>query len=287
MICGRWRSLGIFAGAWVAAIAAASLVNGGYNTVMAPLLAMKLGIVQANTFGTNLVSEFQPSNAPFIGLVVPIIILTVKWLRGALLRRELLQVDLCFVVITWIMGLYVGRFWIEWGLPALAVWLTRQIRDGLDLKPSGLQRRWESVGLFAVAASVMYLAQTADSGGRWTNPLRYPLLWTPLHEFVAELPEEGGTLYSVEMGTFYGIFHRLPQANFRFALAMEPGVMPTSDLKVLRAVQSTGRLVEYKPWFDKMTSKDRILIRQASKPEWPQVEFRQFFDGWMGRKVPP
>ncbi len=63
--------------------------------------------------------------------------------------------------------------------------------------------------------------------------------------------------------------------------------MPPEDLKVLRGVQSTGRLSEYKPWFDKMTSRDRILIQQSSKPEWPEMEFHPFFGGWMGRKATP
>jgi hypothetical protein len=86
------------------------------------------------------------------------------------------------------------------------------------------------------------------------------------------------------LGAFYTIFHRLPNARFKFAMAMEAGAMPPDDLKVLRAVQSTGKLEAYKPWFDKMTPKDRILIQQAAKPEWTGIEFHRYFSaGWAGR----
>jgi hypothetical protein len=112
------------------------------------------------------------------------------------------------------------------------------------------------------------------------------MMWSSADEIERELPEDGGILYSTEMGVFYTLFHRFPNAHFKYALAMEAGAMPPEDQKVYREVQSTGKLEAYKPWFDKMTAKDRILIQYATKPEWPGIEFRKFFSGWMGRKAP-
>jgi len=284
VVCRRWSSLRIFVGAWAGAIAVACLVNGPYNGVVAPVLGLQLAFLHADTFRSNLVTELQPSGAPVITLLMAAMYLGLKVVRGASWRSEILRVDVCFVILGWTLGLYVGRFWIEWGLPALIVWLTKEIRDGLDLKASGLARPLETLGVFGLAACILYLTQTVDLRGRYTNSLRNPMLWAPVTDLEAELPEEGGILYLTDMGAFYTIFHRLPDAPFKFALAMEAGAMRPEDLKVYRAVQSTGKLEEYKPWFDKMTPKDRILIQQATKPEWSGIEFHKFFAGWMGRK---
>jgi hypothetical protein len=109
------------------------------------------------------------------------------------------------------------------------------------------------------------------------------MMFAPTSEIAAELPEDGGILYSTQMTVFYTLFHRFPNSHFKYALAMEAGAMPPEDQKVFRDVQSTGKLDAYKPWFDKMTSKDRILIQQATEPVWPGFEFHKFFSGWMGR----
>ena len=287
IVCRRWRSVLIAAVALAMSIAAASLFNGWYNTVLVPLLNLKLALLQANTVGTNLVGELQPTGGGYLSLVVVMFFLTVKFLRGANLRTEIFQVDFCLMLMAWMMGLYVMRFWLEWGLPAMAVWMSRQIRDGLQLKMSGLPRHWETVGLFALAAGILYLGLTANTGGRYTAALRNPLLMASLEDFASELPEEGGVLYSVNMTTFFAIYHRMPHAKFKFSTAFETGIMPPEDLKVLRAIQSNGLVRDYKPWFVKMTSKDRILLNAPAKPVWPEMEFKQLYGSWIGRKIPP
>jgi hypothetical protein len=167
------------------------------------------------------------------------------------------------------------------------VWLTKEIQGALRVSPSGLERSMETVGVFALAAAIFYLSETADTRGRYSSVLRYPLLFSPASDLEAELPEDGGVLYSADMGAFYAIFHRFPNAKFKFVLAMESGFMPPDDLKVLRAIQfSSGRLEEYKPWFNRMTDKDRVFLQQDAKPEWPGFEFRKVLTGWMGRKNP-
>jgi hypothetical protein len=285
IVCRRWRSMLIAAVALAMSIAAASLINGWYNTLLVPLLELKLALLQANTLGTNLVGEFQPSGGAYLSLVVVMLFLTAKCLRGANLRAEIFQVDFCLMLVAWMMGLFVVRFWAEWGLPAMAVWMSRQIRDGLELKLSGLSRHWETIGLLALAAGILYLGLTANLGGRYTQVLRNPLLMAPIEDFASELPEDGGVLYSTNMGTFYTIYHRLPQAQFKFSTAFEPGILPPEDLNVLREIQSNGLLRDYKPWFEKMTSKDRIVLNAPAKPEWPEMEFKPFYGGWIGRKT--
>jgi hypothetical protein len=284
-LCQRWRSLRIFLVAWVAAVGVACLVNGLWNGLITPIMGLWLGFLQANTFGTNLVSELQPSGAPWIGLLVPALIIAIRAFRGLPVRDQLMTVDAWFVIVAWTLGLYVGRFWVEWGLPALAVWITRQAAATLDITARGMRRTNETLLVFGLVAAVFYVSLTVDLRGRYTNVLRHPMLWAGAEEIEGELPEEGGILYSTDMSAFYILFQRFPEAKFKYALAMEPGSMRPEDQKVLRSVQSTGKLEEYKPWFQKMQPKDRILIYQSTKPEWEGIEFRKFFSGWMGRKV--
>ncbi len=285
VLCRRWRSLATLGVAWPAAVVVAMLVNGPYNSILTPFLGLKLGVVNANTLGPNLVSELQPSGAPYVTLLAVAVILVFKTLRGARPRDELLQLDLCFALLAWTLGLYIARFWVEFGLPALLVWLTRQIRDGLNVGLAGMPRPHDTVAVFALGAVMMYLIQTADIGGRFTNVLRNPAMWAPAGDLLKVLPEDGGIFYSTDSRSFFVLFHRLPHAKFKYATAMEPGVMLPEDLKVLRAVQSRGTVNEYKPWFEKMTPKDRIFIQQSAKPEWPSIEFRPFFGGWIGAKT--
>jgi len=282
----RWRSLVLMAGAMAASIATATVLNGWYNTLLVPLLVLKHALFQANLIAPNLVGELQPSGGAYASLVVVALFLIVRCLRGTDPRTEIFQVDFCLMLLAWIMGLFVLRFWIDWGVPAMAVWMSRQIRDGLDLKPSGLTRHRDTIALVAVAAGIFYLGLTANLYGRYTHVLNNALLMKPVADFAADLPEDGGILYSADMRVFYSLYFRLPHAKFRYSTGFEPGIMPPDDLKVLRAIQSSdGAVPAYKPWFDKMTGKDRVFLSAAAKPSWPKMEFKEFYGFWMARKI--
>lgn len=285
VMVGRWRSLAAFVAGWGLALGTTCILNGWYNAIVLPVEIVRLAVLQGGTLGTNLVSELQPSGAPVMGLVGMALMLLARKAMGHDLREELRAVDFAFVATAWVMGLYVSRFWVEWGLPAMAVWFARQIGVALGFGFEGLQRRAVPPIILTLAAAAFFLAQTADLGGRYTNSLRNPLLIAPVEEIAADLPDAGGVLYSTDMGAFFAIFHRLPTRPFRFATGMEAGLMPADDLKVLRAIQTTGATSDYKPWFDKMRPIDRVLLRSPSMPQWPGMQFTRFYNAWMGRKI--
>jgi hypothetical protein len=134
----------------------------------------------------------------------------------------------------------------------------------------------------------LYLAVTADFGGRYTESLKVPLLSHPVEEFRSLLPDAGGILYCATMQEFYRLYYRLPEAHFRFSTGFEPGMMPPEDLKVMRAIQFSDGLVKaYEPWFNKMTARDRVVLFLSTKPQWPGIEFSSFYTLWIGKKVPP
>lgn len=286
-VCRQWRAIGAFLAGWALALVVTGLVNGWTNGLLLHIDFLRVSFLQGGTVGPNLVSELQPSAAPVQGLLAMAVVLLLRRSAGREQREEWLTVDLAFVVTTWVLGLYVSRFWIEWGLPAMAVWFTRQIGDGEGFGFAGMHRRPVPPVLVGVAAATFYLGLTADVGGRYTNTLRNALLITPIDELSAELPEDGGVLYTTEMAYFYGIFHRLPNLKFRYVTGMEPGLMPAEDLKVMRAIQSSGLVRDYKPWFDKMRPVDRVIVRGSTAPQWPEMEFKPFYGSWIGHKVRP
>jgi hypothetical protein len=284
VFCRRWRSFFSLLMAGAMAMVLATLMTGSaYNIWQFPFFVI------INSFGsdylivTNLVGEFQPSGAPVLVLFAVAGLLAVKHFKGGRLRDEFQQVDFVLMVLMWLLGLKIMRFWVDWGVPAFMVWSCRQVISfGLDryLSPR------DQFGLAACASLALYLGMSADLGGRYTYALKSPLLTKPVEEFRHHLPPEGGILYCTDMGVFYKLYYRLPQARFRFTTGFEPGMLPPDDLKTLRYIQFNDGLIEsYKSWFEKMTDRDRILFYYQGKPEWPGFKFEQFYTAWIGRKL--
>jgi hypothetical protein len=287
VICRRWRTLGAFAAGWGLALGVTVVLNGWYRAIVLPVEILQLALLQGGTLVVNLATENQPTGGPIHGLLGMGLTMLAHKAAGRDLRGSLLAPDFILVVITWILGLYVGRFFVEWGLPAMTVWYTRHIADGLESGVLERHLRHGSLILVLAASGVLYLGQTADLGGRYTGGLRNPLMTAPIAEIIPDLPKPGGVLYAPDMGVFYSLFHRLPNAPIRYALAWEPGVMPADDLKTFRAIQTSGLVRDYAPWFTKMTPADRVLVRNTTEPEWPGMAFSRFYGYWIGRKVTP
>lgn len=287
--CRSWRAIGALAAGWGIALAATCLLNGWYNAIVLPIDVLRLALLEGGAPVPLLATELQPTGAPMLGLMGMAVTLVARRAAGHDVRHAVQAVDFAFVVTAWIAGLYVGRFWVEWGLPAMAVWFTRQLAESLEIGFVGGAFQRRTAGMVGISAVVLFLSQSADLGGRYSNTLRNPLMTAPVSEFASDLPDPGGILYSPDMGTFYTIFHRIPTLQFRFSTAMEPGLMPAADLKVLRAIQSSNLSMvrEYQPWFDKMTMADRVMIRSTTEPEWPGLVFKRFYGAWIGHKAKP
>ncbi|MDR2673461.1 MAG: hypothetical protein LBC18_00950 [Opitutaceae bacterium] len=265
-----------------AMLAAALLLRDWYDIFVFPLFLITNSVDASPIVATNLVTEFQPAVSPVFSIALVAAILAVRKLRGGSLSGELRQADFLTAIIGWLLGLAYGRFLFDWGLPALMVWLCRQLAfvDRLALREKGIAG--------AVGLAALYLGLGADLGGRYSQNLK-TVLTRPVGEFQDALPDPGGILYSSDMTAFYSLYYRLPRDhNFRYILGYESGMMPVEDLRTLRAIQTTnGALAEHEPWFAKMSPADRILITALNKPEKEGFEFARFFNYWIGRKLPP
>lgn len=282
----KYRSALILAGSVLCAmLLAATLLGDFHNIFVAPFQVILRVVGTDPIVVTNLVTELRPSGAPAAGILLMLIILALRHLKGYDLREELRCPDFWLVAIGWTAGLAITRFWLDWGLPALIVWSCRQATILIPLFP----HRGKLCLAISFSVCVMfYLAGTADVNGRYTATLKDSLLRRPTTEFENKLPDTGGILYASDMGSFYSIYYRLPHDRFRFILGYEPCLMPAEDLKTLRAIQfSSGLIDEYKPWLMKMTSADRVLLRYPEKPTWPGMEFAKYYSYWIGRRIGP
>jgi len=288
LYCRRFRSALILLIALLGAIATAAALFGWYNTVEAPLMTLRLALLDGETYSEHLVTELQPSGGPVIPLLVVALIVAVNHFRGISFRSETRQVDFCLMLGAWLLGLMTARFYGEWALPAMAVWLTRQAREGLKIGPGGLPGVVDTLAVFAVAAVALYLGQTANVRGRYHAPYDNYWLTAPEAWILPALPEPGGILYSATNKEFYSLYHRFPKATFRYSTAFAPGIMPPEDRRIMSQMQAFGLLQIAKPWFDRMTPKDRIIVTASKKPEWPGMEFQQRVGtDWIGRKIGP
>jgi hypothetical protein len=181
------------------------------------------------------------------------------------------------------LGLVSARFWTDWGMPAVLVWLAIELQ-------APLEGRWTRGGITRLAVATLLGAVTvvtfaADRNGRWTvRDDTYTALTRP--EAAALLPDPGGIVYGEEMRLFFQVFARKPQAPWRYVLGFEPGLMPPEDLAVYRGAYRRRAPRVFAPWVAKMKPADRLILRSAGGPppiaalEWHHVSG----DVWSGRR---
>jgi hypothetical protein len=191
------------------------------------------------------------------------------------------------VVLGLLLGLKVGRFWFDWGLPALlallAINLELLLQKGI---PSYSIKRAVATLLLATAT---YFAFTNNHAYRWTRNLlnqnQYLVQGNP--ELEGWLPDKGGIFYTADMSQFYKTFLKNPNAQWRYIVGFEPALMPADDLKTFRQILTTYEWRDYAPWVKKMKPADRLFIPGTLKdrPEIPELEWKYLGppDVWSGR----
>ncbi|HAL91496.1 MAG TPA: hypothetical protein DCM68_00520, partial [Verrucomicrobia bacterium] len=233
----RWREAAGLAAATVLGVVLGALPTGEPLRYLAWQLDHLSAALGQDTLQRMLVGEFQPTSGVFFAVLVVALVLVAK------ARTEGLQVlhgvlrDPVFLLILmgWLLGLKVGRFWHDWGFPSFLLWLAREFSAGLRPLEQGKPGFRFCLAGFACAA--LYLSCTTDLGGRWTRTLTQAYLYEGDPPLAGWLPEPGGIIYSDDMSVFYQTFFKNPHAPWRYILGYEPGLMPEDDLKIYRNIQ--------------------------------------------------
>ena len=184
----------------------------------------------------------------------------------------------------WSLGWISGRFWYDWGLPALAVWFALVFER---LAQRAGVTRLGRLGITGAAALLFWLVVSSDVDSRWSRYSRPAALDAKNPAHSAWLPAPGGVLYSHDMKVFYDTFYTNPTGQWRYVLGFEPAWMRPEDLAVFREIHRTQSFAAFTPWVRKMTDLDRLAIRHESDtpPPIPELEWGHPIPGlWVGRR---
>jgi hypothetical protein len=269
LLAREWRAGIVFSVcAVLGVIIGASLTGHPVIFLRQTIMHLVLAFSSADTQNI-LVTEFQPALVD-IGIVVMIAGM-IGWraLRGKWDKKCVDNPVFILAASSLVLTLISTRVFMDWGLPAIAVWLASEFDELLKIP----HRR---IAISAIACLVLYLAITSDARSRWSgfNPIDYLSAEDPDQK--AWLPDAGGIIYSDDMGIFYSTFYKNPHAGWRYILGFEPGIMPPDDLATLRTIQKNFHLYKYfYPWVKKMRPQDRLIIRGApsDKPKIPELEW--------------
>lgn len=238
-----------------------------------------------HTLSRMLVTEFQPGGSDSLMVIAVFGMLAWRAMRNSWNIKVIYTPIFILALLNWVLGFVVRRFWIDWGIPAICVWMALEFEDFLrnSTDPLSLRRVW----LTLAVAGTLFLSITSDYGGRWTQNLTAEYLSVDDPEHVKWLPEKGGIIYSNDMTIFYQTFYKNPHANWRYILGFEPTMMPPDDLTILRKIQwNYGADEAFKPWVKKMRLEDRLILRRPSNstPKIPELEWHYTAtDIWIGR----
>jgi len=235
-----------------------------------------------------LVTEFQPIVGNFNIVLLAVIMLIWRKLRGKWDIKTIDNPMAILAALCWVLGFISGRVWIDMGVAAMLFWLAGEFSHLMpcNVAMPSYQRLMLSVSILAV----LLLSSTNDSYGRWSEskPNGYLSLANP--DQVKWLPDKGGIVYSPDMSIFYQTFYKNPYADWRYILGFEPALMPPEELAIYRNIQMKyAEPSSFDLWVKKMHSSDRLIIRGGpdSAPKIEGLEWHRLTaDIWIGQKSP-
>ena len=275
----RWAA--VVGGGWLLGALLAGLATGHPVDYLAGAVDIALRCVGSFSTKGLMAGELQP-----------LINFTVFFAFGALLAlRQLVKAPwrplasdpaLWLFMMAWVLGTSTGRFWYDWGMPALLVLFVDHVQTLLEFGMAGhaLKRVVWVVGICGAA----YATTTADTSGRWTAALHVEYLTEDDPQLAGWMPEPGGIIYATSMGVFYNTYFKNPNAPWKYDLGFEPTLMPDDDFRIYhRVVWNYGDDATVEPWVKKMRTQDRLILSMG-QPHIPELEWKHAAGTyWIGR----
>ena len=282
---GQFRWCFTLAGCWIAGILLGSALTG--HPIGYPVQALKLAFLAVGTHATGrtMAGELQPSTGDIFALCI---------FAGLLILRQFTKLNptvllknpaFWMMIFGWILSFKVGRFWDDWGWPALMILLVVEIQWALLAKIAF--DSFQRLGVVCLLAITGYMSLTADYNSRWTSALLNQYLTQDNPDLKDWMPKKNGVFYSADMTLFYQTFFKNPKGDWRYMLGFEPTWMPKEDFEIYHSILwNFGDAKAYKPWVEKMQPADRLVIRggRGSPPGIGELEWNYGVSGiWIGR----
>ena len=236
----------------------------------------------------SLSPELRPQSGSASLLLAVCVLLGWRALKGRFSRADVDTPVFWLAAVCWVLGWIALRFWSDWGIPALLVFMALVLQDLLvESLPETSYRRFAAA---AAACAVCLVAWSADVDNRWQPQHRkYLALFNPAARVA--LPDPGGILYSDDMTVFFQGIYRLPNAPWRYLLGFEPGLMPPQDLQLYRAMTDRRNRVPelYEVWVRRMRKEDRMILETTGihdPPPIPGLEWAFLPPSYWSGRVP-
>lgn len=269
---------------WLVGSVIGAALTGHPFTFLGDEVALALTAFSQHTVQRQLVTEFMSQTPDTLLLVCAAGLLLWRVARGRWTSATIFNPAFMLAVLGAIAGMQVYRFWLDWGVPALLVWMALEIQEAIEAGALDAIGRATAAALLCAS---FYFATTTDVGGRWTNSLDVEYMMQDDPELAGWLPEKDGIIYSTNMDVFYETFFKNPRAPWRYVLGFEPTFMTADDLKTLRTIDFYhGAPQAYEPWVKKMRPQDRLVVRSASgrAPGIEGIEWKYAVKNtWIGR----
>jgi hypothetical protein len=282
-LAGAWRRLVSLTGCVMAGVLLGGVLTGKPFVFLKAAVSMVSLVFKEQVPQWMLVGEFQPSYGEFSTLLL--LGFVYLWRRQRIAGElPLFKLPVFWMfVICWILGFKADRFWADWGLPAVLVWLAWQFEEIMETAWSAVSPR--RAILCVLVAAPLFLQSTNDLGRRYTNCLEETFLNGGDPALQSWLPGDRGIFYSAQMDCFYNTFYANPNAPWRYVLGMEPAMMLPENLEIFRNIQRSHYAVQaYEPWATKMRPEDRMMITTGGRPNLPQLEWTNAAGNiWIGR----
>jgi hypothetical protein len=278
----RWRAGVWLTACWAAGTLAGALLTGKPVAFLYGAVFMAASVYQEHLPNWMLVGEFQSSAGEFGSLLVLVLVWLWRRTQNRTFPSLFIQPVFWMIAISWLLGFFADRFWTDWGMPALLVWVALQFDDAMpDVSADDSHKRLMICGLILLP---LYLSSTSDLGRRYTKSLEETFVSAGDPDLKGWLPEKDGIFYADNMQFFYDTFYKNPEAEWRYIVGFEPALMPPDDLKIYRAIhRNKGADESYEPWIKKMRPEDRLTVNRTFQPNLPSLEWKRSGDVWIGR----
>jgi hypothetical protein len=286
---GRWRAAVRLSLVVAVGVCAGLVATGRPVGLLVGMPVQVVASVQQGLLPGMRVTELQPMGFPVVHFLTAVLV--VALLRAfqrdwwAAIRHPALALAL----LGMLLGQVSARFWSDWGMVAMLVWLAEQAT--VLLAPAIPRDSLGRVAATLVLCFALYVSVKHGHGEFWQR--NFNLAYWELEDAPPGerewFPESGGIIYSPAMATFYRTFYANPKAPWRYALGFEPSLMTADNFETYqRIVWNEGDTAAFRPWIEKMRPEDRFVVLQAGKPPLPELEWRLVERGvWVGRKPPP
>jgi hypothetical protein len=243
-------------------------------------------------FGTpappgTLAIEFLPGDGSPMLVLGAIALLQWRALRGQWSSAAVASPVFALVLLGWLLGWLVIRFWSDWGAIALLVWIALELEHALERSPD--PQPWRRVALATAAGVAAVLVLSANARASRAVPPERSFLSLTAKAADPYLPEPGGVLYNDDMRLFFQVFYARPTDPWRYVVGYEPALMPPDDLATFRRILAARTPASFAPWVRKMKPADRLVLQSTEgRPQIPELEWAQVSQTlWSGRVPRP